>query len=119
MKKSDLKSGMIVETVSEGFYLVVTGCQYECEYIGDTVLVGVDGYNTLKEYHENLCLQDRSMPEFNIIAVYHPKTAHNVFKLLKKGCPDKTLIWKRPEPVKVVTMHEIENKFGCKIKIVG
>lgn len=31
---------------------------------------------------------------------------------------DKYLLWRRPDPIKEMTMSELEEHFGCKVKIV-
>ena len=105
--KSDLKNRMVVEYRNGKRRMVV-----------DDVLVGNTQYGELKEYNDDLSWNGGYNGTFasvlDIVKVY---SEINVFEgkddIVKLGTP----IWERHE-VKEVTMAEVEEKFGCKVKIV-
>lgn len=105
--KSDLKNRMVVE-YRNGYRRMVV----------DDVLVGNTRYGDLKEYNDDLSYNGGYNgtldSELDIVKVY---SEINVFgnkdDIRKLGTP----IWERSE-VKEVTMSEVEEKFGCKVKIV-
>lgn len=106
--KADLKDGMIVENVNRNKKIVV----------GDT-LMGNDRYSALDSFYDDLTSKVDDC--FNIIRVYETKIPklNDIFKT-----KNLTLIWERPskpveEPVKEMTIEEIEKLVGCKVKVVG
>ena len=99
--KSDLKNGMIVELRNGNRYMVV-----------GTDLLGLNGYMGLCSYNKDLLKYDSTStdPDWDIVKVYK-----NIYHLdLKKA---NCIVWEREE-VKEVTMAEVEEKFGCRVKIV-
>jgi hypothetical protein len=106
--KRNLENRMVVELRRGGFYLVV-----------DDYLLSANGFMFLGNYNEELkyCNVNEypNNPydkEWDIIRVY-----------ARVGCLPVTTnrlnkIWERPE-IKEVTMSEVEEKFGCKVKIIN
>ena len=127
MKKSDLKTGMIVETRNGQEYVVfldICKPQYILKNYSEkcrSVLVNSKDREWINfdNYNEDMCLDDNN-DSFDIMKVYIPNhpysfmdTSHE--KELRK------LIWNREQTKseKEFTMKELENHFGCKVKIVG
>lgn len=110
MTLDDLKTGMIVTTRNGNSYIVMR------DFLGDiSVLAGISDNKTISRqwinmiwYEQDLTCTDIS--RLDIISVYSSDPCDID---IKKG-----LIWERKE-YKEVTMKEIEEKFGCKVKIVG
>lgn len=122
MRKSDLKSGMILECENKYLFLVVLD-----HYIGEHLLLGVDDDNSdcnLCFNGEWMCLNDYNDDldddDFYITNVYIPQS-HAVNKLYAyKKIPIKTNDdTTQDEEVQEVTIKEIEEQLGYKIKIVG
>lgn len=98
--KSDLKNRMVVVTAQGEIYMVV-----------DEFFINSKGFNRLSEYDDNLrTIQRLKFFNDDIVKVYDRTTSINTL--------GKNLIWEREE-IKEVTMSEIEEKFGCNIKIVN
>lgn len=105
--KSDLKNRMVVEYRNGKRRMVV-----------DNMLIGYSQYGDLEEYNDDLSYNGGYNGTLDsgldIVKVY---SEINVFgnkdNIRKLGTP----IWQRSE-VKEVTMAEVEEKFGCKVKIV-
>lgn len=97
--KADLKNRMVVECRNGERYMVV-----------DDRLLSNDGYNYLYSYDEDLIIKNREVKEYDIMKVY---AKINILDLESAN----DILWKRLE-VKEITMSEIEEKFGCKVKIV-
>ena len=109
MTLDELKTGMIVETRDGDSYIVMRDF---IDY-GD-VLAGLsfnnkisDTWTSLSNYSQDMT--NSGFPHIDIMSVYssYPYSADT----------PKKLLWERKE-YKEVTMKEIEEKFGCKIKIV-
>ena len=122
MRKSDLKSGMILECGNKYLFLVVLD-----HYIGEHLLLGVDDDNSdcnLCFNGEWMCLNDYNDDldddDFSITNVYIPQS-HTVNKLYAyQKIPIKTNDdTTQDEEVQEVTIKEIEEQLGYKIKIVG
>lgn len=110
MTLNDLKTGMIVKTRDGDSHIVMR----DFVDAGD-ILAGIsdndnitNSYIKLSEYKQDM--KNNLLTDFDIMSVY---TSY-------LHCMDiqKKLIWEREE-YKEVTMKEIEEKFGCKVKIVG
>lgn len=103
--KADLKNRMVVEYRNGSLRLVV----------GDT-LIGKGGFLSLSDYKENL-IYENEKAEFDIVKIYN--RISNLDNLEIIGALD--LLWERPEipEIKEVTMSEVEEKFGCKVKIIN
>lgn len=101
MKKSDLKNRMVVELMDGKRFLVIDG-----------MLIGNDElWRELPYYNEDLT--HYKYPDEDIVKVY-PAVINkflDIDTIDKWQCP----IWER---VREVTMEEVEEKFGCKVKIV-
>lgn len=111
MKKSDLRSGMVVR-VRNGFeYLVMIPDSTDYDTL---FLMNKNGHTWLNcGFGEDL-LDQKGDDGFDVMAVYDIRRSgfSSVFENL-----ENRLLWKREEPLKV-TMEEIYEKFGCKVKIV-
>lgn len=110
MKLDDLKTGMIVKTREGKCYIVMR----DFVDVGD-VLAGLsdsdditNSYTELSDYKQDM--KHNQLLGLDIMSVY---TSY-------LHCIDipKKLLWQREE-YKEVTMKEIEEIFGCKVKIVG
>lgn len=97
MKKSDLKNRMIVEIRRGDRFIVI-----------DNILVGRNTWSDLAYYKDDLT--DPKYDSFDIVKVYDQVNYINKYKKINT-------LWERSE-VKEVTMSEIEEKFGCKVKVV-
>ena len=116
--KDMLKNGMVVKTKNGGKYLVVgdrllsdSGFLHLNENIDkggyyNEDLIFVDGFGQRREWCK----------EWDIVAVYE--------QIYKIDFDSLTILWvrkevKEVEEIKEVTVAEIEEKFGCKVKIVN
>jgi hypothetical protein len=112
MKKSDLRTGMMIETRNGKKALVMLGCDD-----GDN-LVCVDmnddstTYCPLRFYNENLKISAMNCTEDDIVKVYRslPNCEMVSFKQTSKD-----LIWERKEFVEI-TMDQIAEKFGIPVE---
>jgi len=106
MKKSDLKNQMIVECRNGLRYMVV-----------DDIFVGYSSWLYLHAYDDELkcksCRIGENCKDYDIIKVYSQAYSFAEGNFFSE---DK-VIWERSE-VKEVTMSEVEEKFGCKVKII-
>lgn len=111
MKLDDLKTGMIVKTRDGDSYIVmrdfVDSGDILAGFSSDTDNI-TNSYIELRTYKQDM--KNNVLQNFDIMSVY---TSY-------LSCMDiqKKLIWQRKE-YKEVTMKEIEEKFGCPIRIVG
>ena len=102
MKKSDLKTGMVVELRNEDKYLVVN----------DSIL-NLDGWDKMSNYENDLT--SRAFDSLDILKVY--ETSGGSFKNIFLNS-NLTLIWEREENTPVDKLSElfrnncIENKNG-------
>lgn len=109
MTLDDLKTGMIVKT-REGKYNIVMR-----DFIDEgDILAGLscnnkisDTWTSLSNYNQDMT--NSEFPHIDIMSVYSSY-------LYSVDIPKK-LLWERKE-YKEVTMREIEEMFGCKVKIV-
>lgn len=97
--KSDLKNRMVVELRNGTRYVV----------IDDKILSSI-GYDFLSTYNEDLTME-KGPSKHDIVKVYDQIYCIDFNK------NSLNLLWERSE-VKEVTMAEVEEKFGCKVKIV-
>ena len=110
MTLNDLKTGMIVEIRNGNSYIVMR------DFIDDgDIIAGLSCNNKISDTWISLSSYDKdmthsSLPNIDIMSVY-ASSAYST------DTPTK-LLWERNE-YKEVTMKEIEEKFGCKVKIVG
>lgn len=107
--KSDLKNRMVVEYRNGNRRLVV----------GD-VLLGDNYWCSLSQYGDDLKRKSRRVGEdcsnYDIMKVFPEIWGYSRMRTISVENGDKP-IWQRSE-VKEVTMAELEEKFGCKVKIV-
>lgn len=102
MKKSDLKTGMVVELRNEDKYLVMN----------DSIL-NLDGWDKMSNYENDLT--SRAFDSLDILKVY--ETSGGSFKNMFLNS-NLTLIWKREENTTIDKLSElfrnncIENKNG-------
>jgi len=103
--KADLKNGMVVEQ----------RCGERKIVINDKI-VGYDSFGELQTYEDNLSKRGYSYSDLDIIKVY--KFANTLRDSIKGK--NLKLIWQRQKKpdYKEITIAEIEEKFGCKVKIV-
>lgn len=111
--KSNLKTGMIVKDMCNRYWIVLLNSQSESKEALRDVLVAIDhnGYNSLYSFNESLICD---VDEFTIKEIYTAPTGAFFQECLKDSL---FLIWKREEP-KELTIEEIQEKLGYKIKIV-
>ena len=102
--KADLRNRMVVELRCGGFYLVV-----------DDYLLSANGFMLLSQYNEELKFYEynRYDKDWDIIRIY-ARTSY----LPSTTGSHLNKVWERPE-IKEITITEIEEKFGCKVKIVN
>lgn len=100
--KADLQNRMVVELGDGEDYLVIDG-----------LLLSDSGFMRLSRYKNDLTISDSNAKKWDIVKVYD-KT--NILPPFGAFVPPQ-LLWERKE-VKEVTMAEVEEKFGCKVKIV-
>ena len=129
MKKSDLKTGMIV-TTREGYeYVVLLGTT--SVYTGKEscdILLNInpksylwnklDYYNEDLIYDSTLARNEDKAKRNDIIKVElapHPYA----FALLDYEREDRKLLWERNKSIKEMTMEELAEHFGCEVKIVS
>ena len=117
MVKSDLKTGMTV--VSENGWVGKVLCGTSN---GDVILWYKNGENQDIKKYRTLDTVDEDLTYGvgkKIIAVYEYSDIHNILSdyHMPSSLRDMTCLWRRPEVVKEVTMHEVEERFGCKVKI--
>ena len=125
MKKSDLRTGMVVESRdgSVGVVLLNTATVSGIKWFLDCDRDRIDFWQELNEYDNNLMLIcSDGDDEEDIMKIYQPSD-FNDYTTMKVYC-DENLIFDREiknisGEYKDVTMKDIEEKFGCKVKIVG
>ena len=114
MKKADLENGMVVETRNGGRYLFI-----------NSTFVRHEGFLFFNQYNEDLT--SACEEGLDIMRVFDPP-AYKIFDVLdvRRNDPDAVwevmgddpdAIWEREDAIEV-TMAEIEEKFGCKVKVV-
>lgn len=125
MKKSDLKTGMIVKTRDDAEFIVYVDVVDICntEYNFRSVIVNAKNYEwlPLEYYDENLIYKMEDRPYFDIIEIYAPSHPYGFMDIEYKK-DERKLLWKREDnniEIKEITMMDIEDKFGCKVKIVS
>lgn len=120
MTKSDLRTGMVVKD-SCGYIGVVlrnTATVDGIKWFKDTIDdgYGVNQWQELdKVYSEDLTSKDYTEAD-DIIAVYQPYDFNDYTTI--KVYNEDYLIWERKSEIKEVTIKDIEEKFGCRVKII-
>ena len=111
MKKSDLIAGRHVVEIRNGDkYLIFDSEDGKFMYQVD------GGFMNLEGYDEDM-LKINKNKSYDIMKVFEVKTICNCGGLNRKDNRYLTLIWEREEP-KEMTMAELEEKLGYKVKIV-
>lgn len=113
--KSDLKTGMIIETRKGDKLLVLLDCSYGYKKMSLSSDIIVDGHtekwNRLGDYDDSLkSYTDSKLDIMKVYQVNHPYSVHTFDDLI--------LIWERQEPQEM-TVEEIEKELGYQIKIVS
>jgi hypothetical protein len=101
--KANLKNRMVVEYRNGERRMVV-----------DNMLIGYSQRGDLNNYNDDLSHKGTFSKGLDIVRIY-PEI--NVFRKKYDKTELAMPIWERPE-VKKITMSEVEEKFGCKVKIV-
>lgn len=121
MKKSDLKTGMIVVTRDGEKYMVMLNVEYATItsiLSKPNVIVSESGWMSLDNYFDDL----KSLAngdEFDIVAVYSPLMAASLWRKNLSDSGDWKCVWKREESSVEMTVAEIEEKLGIKnLKII-
>lgn len=109
MKLDDLKTGMIVTLRNGTSYIVMRDFIDEGDLFVSMDENKVIAWCSLNDYTTDM--KDKSVNAFDIMRVYRAR----FYGISSK----EALIWERKDDYKEVTMQEIEEKFGCKVKIVG
>lgn len=123
MQISDLKTGMIVTTRDGREWCVLK--DFECTYEGtkekNAILCYSNTYDkswiSLSSYSEmkNKGFMGDSLDIVKVEIPYHPYGFFN----LGYEKDRRKLLWKEEPEIKEITISEVEEKFGCKVKIVG
>ena len=114
--KSDLRTGMVVEDRDgwTGVVLLNTatldGIKWFISGFGDRC----DVWEELDEYSDDLFHKDSGI---DIIKIFQPHNFNDYTTI--KAHNEEYLIWEREEKIKEVTIKDIEEKFGCKVRIVS
>lgn len=111
MKKSDLIAGKHVVETRDGRRFLIFDSKEE------KIMFETNGeFMLLESYDEYLMMIDGAR-EFDIMKIYEVKKPANKFSMNKYCEQCLNLIWERTEP-KEMTMAELEEKLGYKVKIV-
>lgn len=113
-KKSDLKYGYLVvlRNGNKAIYMPTTDGDY-FDYMKDDSCLKADNYNENLMFTMNCC----NPSYYDIVAVYGYSNV--VFDTITKDLEKRELLWEREEPIKEITMEDLEKHFGCKVKIVN
>lgn len=111
--KDMLKDGMVIQNRCGEYRLVINGC-----------LVGDDICGNLRSYTEDLySLID---PSYDVVAIYRKiqtlediNTNHREPFWVRKEITKIKEVEDTKKDAKEVTMAEVEEKFGCKVKIIN
>lgn len=102
-KKSDLESGMVIETRNKRRYLVVN----------KDIMIGSDGFLDLNHYNESLKEIERIFKDWDIDKVFKPKRITFGFNRMV-NCSE-TLLWER-YAVKEFTIKEIADLLNIPVE---
>lgn len=119
MTKSDLRTGMVVED-RDGYIGIVLkstatvdGIKWFLNDDGEKISMWEELDD---EYNEDLTGTE-NFNSGDIVKIYQPHNFDDYTTM--KAYSEEYLIWEREQEVKEITMKDIEEKFGCKVKIVG
>ena len=105
MKKSELKTNMLVETRNHRRYLVKKDLPYDKK---DLFVRKKGGFLKIDEYNENLLYHDKILNGYDIMKVYKP---HSIFAFLPESefdLDNYTLLWERENSEVTKLRKEIE-----------
>ena len=109
--KKDLKSGMLVQ-IRDGRYLkVITDNPIH----KGTITISMTGNNVMSEGSVGNNLKNNSGASYDIIRVYIPKTAKDIFNFSTEG---HKLIWEEPKKIEEMSLAAVCRELGREIKIV-
>lgn len=109
MKLDDLKTGMVVTLRNGASSIVMRDFINEGDLLVNMSENKVIGWLYLNDYTTDMKYKD--VDAFDVMQVYRAR----FYGISSK----EALLWERKDDYKEVTMQEIEEKFGCKVKIVG
>ena len=111
MTKSELQTGMIVKLRNGNCFLVLLNYKGNKDILAgmDRCCDITDVWINLDSYQEDLT--HGIIEKYDIMEIYN--TRPFAVNMLHQR------IWKREDEVKEVTMQEVEEKFGCKVKIIN
>lgn len=113
MKKADLKTGMRVTTKGGCKYIVFLNCRQNYNNAEDFIVNSKNSlWNKLSYYNEDL---SSAYAHDNIVKVEIPNHPYQIFQI---DSEEFTVIWTREEPSKAMTIEEIQQALGYKIKVV-
>jgi hypothetical protein len=107
MKKSDLKTGMLVKTMNNRFYLILV-------IDGEPLFANVNGGSYASGYREDLTNENDS--DYDVRLIYS-RSGFTLDDLKSTYVASRDILWKREEP-KEMTIEEIQQSLGYKIKVV-
>lgn len=118
MKKSDLKTGMMVVARNNVKYMVMLNVEYTDTWLKpQNVIVSKDGWMPLSRYSDDLKVDNA--PELDIVAVCSPLTTASLCRKDISDSDSWECVWKREEQPVEMTIAEIEEKLGIKnLKII-
>lgn len=121
MKKSDLKTGMMVVTRDNNEYMVMLNVEYDGTrkmVEPSNVIVSKDGWMPLSKYGDDLRTYS-AFDNLDIVEVYAPLMTASLWRKDLSDKKDWVCVWKREEPSVEMTIAEIEEKLGIKnLKII-
>lgn len=122
MTLNDLKTGMVVRTRNNGWYLVMRNTSE----LGDCMLnlITKQTYMMLCQYNDDMLC--KSVKEYDIMVVYDLDDASDLFSVTSASpsnleitvCTSSSVVYDREER-KHMTIEEIEAELGYKITIVN
>jgi len=118
MKKSDLKTGMMVEYNNGKYGIVLKSVETMTYGVQDLFIANENGFMTGSAYDENLICRGNANSSYTILKVYSSAGENNMLRLTLEG---RTLLWERePKPVEM-TLEEackkLRDTMGKPVKI--
>lgn len=110
MKLDDLKTGMIVTLRNGTSHIVMRDFIDEGDLFVNMSENKIIGWLYLNDYTTDMKYKD--VDAFDVMRVYRTCFYYDISS-------KEALLWERKDDYKEVTMQEIEEKFGCKVKIIG
>lgn len=104
MKKSDLKTGMVVECRNGKKYMYIETELIHGVFICSTGYINTDFNDDFKNAYSRC---------YDIMKIYQ---ANNAYQLVQQNWDDMQLVWERQEPRKM-TLAEIEKELGYSVEM--